>query len=42
MRERFPTERDVSRLYAFAAGAEVPAPGTYDILIDMRERVAHR
>jgi len=36
VRERFPQERDVSRLYRFAAGPALTAPSTYDILIDMR------
>ncbi|MCP3141542.1 glucosyltransferase domain-containing protein [Pyxidicoccus xibeiensis] len=36
--ERFPAERDISGLYRFAAGAIPPASGTYDILIDLRQR----
>ncbi|MFP2923709.1 hypothetical protein ACLESO_00565 [Pyxidicoccus sp. 3LG] len=34
--ERFPEERDVNRLYRFAAGAVVPEPHAYDILVDLR------
>ena len=35
--ERFPGARDAGSLYRFAASAVVPAPGTYDILIDLRQ-----
>ncbi|EPX58883.1 hypothetical protein D187_003598 [Cystobacter fuscus DSM 2262] len=36
VQERFPQERDVSRLYRFAGGQAATAPSTYDILVDMR------
>ncbi|WP_246357340.1 hypothetical protein [Pyxidicoccus fallax] len=36
MRERFPEERDVTRLYRFAASPVLPDPRAYDVLVDMR------
>ncbi|WP_434382864.1 hypothetical protein [Melittangium boletus] len=36
VRERFPQERDVSRLYRFATGRVAPERRQYDILVDMR------
>jgi len=36
LRERFPRERDVSRLYRFATGRVLPERRQYDILVDMR------
>ncbi|MBZ4418469.1 hypothetical protein K8638_18500 [Myxococcus sp. RHST-1-4] len=36
--ERFPQERDVSRLYRFAAAPVLPEPRAYDILVDMRRQ----
>ena len=36
LRERFPHERDVTRLYRFGAGTGLPARNQYDILVDMR------
>jgi hypothetical protein len=36
LRERFPQESDVTRLYRFGAGSGLPARNQYDILVDMR------
>ncbi|WP_241759055.1 hypothetical protein [Pyxidicoccus parkwayensis] len=40
--ERFPGERDVNRLYRFAAGPVLPEPRNYDILVDMRQQQRSR
>ncbi|MCE9672121.1 glucosyltransferase domain-containing protein [Myxococcus stipitatus] len=38
VRERFPHEQDVRRLYRFAAGPGLPDRRAYDVLVDMRQQ----